>query len=508
MRSRLFIALIWVFLGIMTATAIILAPGKVKSGRTMLKWTTDSCPERDIQVETFNQLNPDCYLQIDPDNSGVMKVVIQSSAHMGPDLIDHVNVDSVQTYADSGILWDVSKEAEKMGFGLSTLPEKIQPLVKMTTITKDGKLVEGQAGYPCNIGHITLFYNKNLFDKMNIPYPSSDLTWDEYISLAQKMTVKTPDDVVPSVFGAAGTQIKAIIMAKGGKYFNSNATVSLVDSKEFIDAYELYYKLLYEYQIEPTPHQKTAVSSQGGWGSGFITWFGEGKVAMMWGSRWILVQLRRNILHQKEMREKWLRENPDKDPSEAPEILRIGCVMLPRFKDHERVVPSYAKCTGINVNSPNREKALKFLAYLAGKEYSMIINQGADGLPGNKKYNMDMPLLINPDFPGEEEVHQVEIDSIPYGGVTRSSPFVSNMMVNRTMRKVQEKLVATPGMTRDEIAEELKKAALEINTAISRNISRNSKLLKLYSNMLKEGAEPVSVKLEHAAAQEIIIKHQ
>ena len=61
--------------------------------------------------------------------------------------------------------------------------------------------------------------------------------------------------------------------------------------------------------------------------------------------------------------------------------------------------------------------------------------------------------------------------------------------------------MATPGMTRDEIAEELKNAALEINTAIARNISRNSKLLKLYSNMLKEGAEPVSVKLEHNAAQ-------
>ena len=25
-----------------------------------------------------------------------------------------------------------------------------------------------------------LYYNKDLFDKANVPYPSNDMTWDEY----------------------------------------------------------------------------------------------------------------------------------------------------------------------------------------------------------------------------------------------------------------------------------------------------------------------------------------
>ena len=497
MSSRILITIILLLLTIFTGFAMMMAPGKDRSGKTLLKWTTDSCPQREQQVGSFNQLNPDCRLEIDPDNSGVMKVMVQSAAGMGPDLIDHVHEDSVQTYAEAGILWDVSKDAKKMGFGLDTLPESIRPLVKMTTVSKDGELIEGQRGYPCNIGYATLFFNKNLFDKYHVPYPSADLTWDEYIRLAQKMTVFAPGkNVIPDVFGGAGVQIKTIAMGRGGEYFNRWGTAATIDSEAFISAHQLYHNLMFKYNIEPSPNQKVGVSSQGGWGSGYITWFGEGKVAMFWGSRWILVQLRRSIIQQQKIRDQWLKDNPNANPADAPEVLRIGCVQIPRFADCSRVVPSYAKCTGINANSPKREKALKLLAYLAGEKYSMIINQGGDGLPGNQKYNRDIKLLLNPEYPGEEEVHRAELDAIPYGKTLRSSPFINNAVVNRIMKKVSDKLVASPGMSKEEIAIELRSANREINTIIARNIVREPKLFKLYRKLLDRGAEPVPIKLD------------
>ena len=33
-----------------------------------------------------------------------------------------------------------------------------------------------------------LYFNKDLFDKAGVPYPSADMTWDEYEELAKKMT--------------------------------------------------------------------------------------------------------------------------------------------------------------------------------------------------------------------------------------------------------------------------------------------------------------------------------
>jgi len=494
MHTRLTVLITVAVLAVLSVVAMILAPGADKSGQTVLKWATDPCPQREPQVDAFNKLNPDCRLEIDPDNSGVMKVVVQCSAHMGPDLIDHVTEETVQTYADSGILLDITDQAKRLGCGIDTLPEPIRPLVQMTVIEKDGSLMQRQFGYPCNFGHTTLFFNKNLFDKYHVPYPSSDLTWDEYIKLAQKMTIFAPGkSAVPEIFGAAGAMVKVIALEKGGDYFNRWGTVSTVDSAAFIAAYQMYHDLMFKYNIEPSPNQKAGVSSQGGWGCGYINWFGEGKIAMFWGSRWMMVQLRRCIAQQKQIRDEWLQKHPGANPADAPEVLRLGCVLLPRFADGPRVVPSFVKSTGINANSPNKEKALKFMAYLAGEKYSAIINRGSDGLPGNQKYNHNITQLLDPAYPGEEEVHQTELNSIPYGRIVRFSPFVNNAVVNRIMQKVVDKMVTAPGMSHQEIAMALRHAAREINTIIAQNIARNPQLGRVYKKLLEKGAEPILI---------------
>ena len=41
-----------------------------------------------------------------------------------------------------------------------------------------------------------LYYNKDLFDKANVPYPGNDMTWDEYEELARKMTSGEGNDKI------------------------------------------------------------------------------------------------------------------------------------------------------------------------------------------------------------------------------------------------------------------------------------------------------------------------
>lgn len=43
-------------------------------------------------------------------------------------------------------------------------------------------------GLPFALNQMALFYNKDLFDKRGIPYPSDGLTWEEYIDLVKKLT--------------------------------------------------------------------------------------------------------------------------------------------------------------------------------------------------------------------------------------------------------------------------------------------------------------------------------
>jgi multiple sugar transport system substrate-binding protein len=48
----------------------------------------------------------------------------------------------------------------------------------------DEKLV----ALPASVGYYVLYYNKSIFDRAGIPYPSNDMTWDEWESLAARVT--------------------------------------------------------------------------------------------------------------------------------------------------------------------------------------------------------------------------------------------------------------------------------------------------------------------------------
>ena len=54
-------------------------------------------------------------------------------------------------------------------------------------VTVDGKLYE----LPFRNDFWVLFYNKDLFDAKNVPYPTNDMTWEEYDALAREMTDTT-----------------------------------------------------------------------------------------------------------------------------------------------------------------------------------------------------------------------------------------------------------------------------------------------------------------------------
>lgn len=54
-------------------------------------------------------------------------------------------------------------------------------------VTVDGKLYE----LPFRNDFWVVFYNKDLFDKKNVPYPTNDMTFKQYDELARKMTDKT-----------------------------------------------------------------------------------------------------------------------------------------------------------------------------------------------------------------------------------------------------------------------------------------------------------------------------
>lgn len=494
MSSQSFIAIGALLLGTFTVLMWWIEPKESLNGKTPLTWATCVTIERNRQIDDFNQETPDCLLRIDPNNQGVTKVVIQSTANMGPDLIDFVNEDTISIYHASGVLMDITDDAREMGFGPDTLPKGVRDLIMVKEMNESGEFIERQYCYPMNIYHDFIIYNKNIFDRLGIPYPSEDLTWEEYIDLGKKLTTfEGGNRDVPVIFGAAGVHLKVVLWEKGGGILNDDGTRSILDSPQSVEAACFYHDLFYKHKIEPPPTIRAGILNTGG-SSNNCSLFGSGKLAMVWGARWHLMIYRKYINAQRKTKETWLKENPG-GKYEGLEAPRLGACHVPRFKDGERYTVFGTRSTGVNAYGRHREKALKFLRYAAGPAYNQAILKIADSKPPNKKY-YDLKLFSNADYPGEEDVHRLSIEAIPYGKVEPRSFFIDNATVRRYFEAAKDQIQSNPSLTRRDIAKICENAAAEINLTIARNINRDPKLRAIHRKLLGKDFVALSTSVE------------
>jgi ABC-type glycerol-3-phosphate transport system substrate-binding protein len=498
MSMRWSIAIVVIVLVLMSMLAAIWQPNLDLQGRKALVWTTDPNPQRDDQVATFNKLYPANKLRIDPDNTGIQKVITQCSANMGPDIIDQITNATYQLYHSAGVLKDITDEAVKMGFGPDTLAPSVRSLVMLKVLDKDGRIRERQFVYPSNVYHVFLVLNKNVFEKSGVSIPKGDVTWEEILEIAPKLTVyENKGDYIPKSFGLSGVGLTELIWQKGGALMNKDGTRSLLDSKEALDAAVFLHDLYYKYKVMPSPTQKAGMTTQGGWGSGNFNYLADGRVAMMPTGRYSLIQFRRLINSQKRARDKFLKENPGHE-KDAPEVAKLGACLMPRFKGKKRYTRFGARCTGVNVGTKNLQGALEFMQYLASRQYADLINQGADSKPGPAKY-CTLEMMKNPMYKGEDDIDKMTLASVPYGRAIPRSPFISITKMNRIIGKVQQKIIAKEDLTKAEMAAALKRATMQIDEVIARNIKRTPHLYKFYNKLLEQGAQPIKFNLDEVS---------
>ncbi|WP_282942512.1 extracellular solute-binding protein [Paenibacillus sp. RC67] len=90
-------------------------------------------------------------------------------------------------------------------------------------------------GIPFALNHMALFYNKDLFDKRGLPYPTDGITWDEYITLVKKMTyndggVQFRGSLPPNPEFIARMKSMSLVDAKTNKaLINNDAFKSVLD---------------------------------------------------------------------------------------------------------------------------------------------------------------------------------------------------------------------------------------------------------------------------------------
>jgi multiple sugar transport system substrate-binding protein len=95
-------------------------------------------------------------------------------------------------------------------------------------------------GFPAVVDNLALLYNKTLFDKAHLAYPTDEWTWDDFRAAAKKLTDRASDTYGYgySVSGSEETtwQFWPHLWQHGGEVLSSDAKTATFDSQAGIDA--------------------------------------------------------------------------------------------------------------------------------------------------------------------------------------------------------------------------------------------------------------------------------
>jgi len=468
MSTLKFLAILFASLIALSVVAAVWKPRVSADGKTPLVWVSDNNPARKEQIAAFNDLNPDLALGLDYGNVGVQKIILQSSSGVGPDLFDFSD-EQMESYVESGILWDVTEAAQKMGFS----GQEAGWPGGVDTYIYQGR----QYGFPCNTGSLILIFNKNVFDHFGISYPDDSMTWEEFMELAKRVNSLTNPEGARGrqIFAVTGLNYRNFFESQRGEFFDEDGGLNIVNNRELRKALDMHRDLIFKDKLAPTSVEAKQMSGQGGWGSGSLNQFAAGRYALLISGHWSLIAFGRAYQLQMENLEKrGLTPEDLENPLDRP--LRIGAVVYPHFAGRE---PSYrvgSRVAGINSRSPHREEALRFLQYLASSTYSELLNKGTDYLPGNPKY-AGLGAEPGPPDLSRPELQAATVEAMSHGYVHRSSPFLLLGDVIRVMTSQISRLESNPAIPTDDF---LKSANKELTKLMRRNLDRNSELKKLF----------------------------
>lgn len=477
----------YVFAGIlvglilMTVGALVTVPPRDTGNRRTLVWVTDANPARKSQIELFEAFAPELTAMVDSGNLDVSKVIVQSSGGVGPDIMDCYSCYQTDTYVRTGIAWDITDRAKELGI----TPELCWPGAR-NTMTVGGR----QYTFPTNCGVMGIFYNKDIFDKEEMPYPKADWTWEEFVDVARKLTKKKAGGKGYDRFALAGYTYMAAVWQAGGSMYSEDGTRCVLDSVEAREGWHFWNDLRVKWDIVPDAVEVSGMAGESAsYGGGRSGLFLGGRYALLEGGRWNQITWREENASRAEKTLKLKKElaklktqqgESDRRVREIERKLsqlrpfRYGVVGMPIKR--RRASRFVARATAINRKSDRREDGLTFLAFLASEPYCHDINVTADGISAVMKYSQTVDQVTNPDYPNERECDEVWIELMPSGIAMETSPFVipddAGRIVNEYTSAIQQGQL--------EVDEAVDRMTKDVNDKIAKNVKTFKHLREEY----------------------------
>jgi len=287
-------------------------------------------------IRKFEETHPNIKITpIDiPSTDFTQKLVVMLNGGSDVDAFWIKDGDTSVGMAARGQLADLTPYIEKDGVDVNAYAGLVDRM------RVNGKIV----ALPASTGYYVLYYNKDLFDAAGVPYPSNDMTLDQYDALARQL-----------VRGSGATK------TYGAHYhtWRSAATLfSILDGKHTIvdgnyDFMAPYYERILKQQNDGVVMDFAAIKTSGTHYSGA---FFNSQIAMLnMGTWFIATQI-------------------DKVKSGESTAVNWGIVKYPHPEGVQAgTTLGTITSLGVNKNSKVKDTALDFMKFVSGPEGAVIL---------------------------------------------------------------------------------------------------------------------------------------
>ncbi len=336
---RRILILVVIGLSVMVIAACGNAPTQTTSGAQEIVFAVNEEPEEltafQSVVEKFNAANPSIKVTLantPDDDEFTKKLAADIAARTPPDLI-LFNYRRIGPFVIKGAVQPVDDY-----FAASA---SIKPADFYATAIDAFKFKGMQMCVPLNLSQLQIYYNVDLFKAANVPLPTKDWTWADFLATAKALTQDTNGDGKTDQYGVGiarqAIRLMPFIWQHGGELVDNaeRPTQLVLDQGVALEAFQWFVDLQVKEKVVPNKEAEATENSQ--------SRFQNGTLAMFFQSRVLTPELRATVKN-----------------------FAWDVAPLPMDKTRATILHSDGFC--ILKDSTKKDAAWKFIEFMAGKE--------------------------------------------------------------------------------------------------------------------------------------------
>lgn len=201
---------------------------------------------------------------------------------------------------------------------------------------------------PRDVSNLAIYYNKDIFDKYNVPYPNKGWKFEDFLKTAQRLT---RDGIFGINFEEDALFFLPYLMSEGGGILSDDLTKEIINLPESQKGLNFYADLRKKYHVAPLKSESASAT--------MAQMFLQGRLAMHLSGRWLTPK------YSEEANFSW------------------ETVPFPKGSKGS-IVPLDASGWAVAKSSKHKTEAIKLVNFLSSKESSIKFIQSGLIVPARR----------------------------------------------------------------------------------------------------------------------------